>query len=427
MSSLLRSSWRVRLPKVLGHVKAKSSPSFYDSPGMLQQSHHWGAAVIWTIAASTTAGLLWAFLGKVDQTVVASGSLEPLAGKLAVKSPSGGIISKLFVKEGQLVQMGSPLAVVENEGLEARLLSVRKQLALLEYENSLYNKLLSAPSIYRTLDLPPPPELVRDEEKARAVQLTVMQTAAQLRQLNLRTASLQRTLLLKRDLLASLHLLFNNGGMAKFDYLTQVDEVQRLEVDISQIREQITSVLASAGRQVAVNQRQILDLNAQLVSLQEGNRNLTLRAQQTGRIFNLQARQGSVIASGADVMRIIPEGALKAALYISNSDVGFVRSGQAVKLAVTSFPPSEYGYLDGVVSRIGADAFDDSEAGGAARRANSFPMAVSIGANPGKSTLLQRLQPGMQVSANIIVRQRPVITLLTDVFTKGTDNLKNSR
>ena len=30
---------------------------FYDSPGMLEQSQHWGGLVIWTIAAGTTASL----------------------------------------------------------------------------------------------------------------------------------------------------------------------------------------------------------------------------------------------------------------------------------------------------------------------------------------------------------------------------------
>ena len=54
---------------------------FFDSPGLLEQSQHWGALVIWTIAAGTTAGLLWAFLGRVDQTVVANGSLQPLLEK----------------------------------------------------------------------------------------------------------------------------------------------------------------------------------------------------------------------------------------------------------------------------------------------------------------------------------------------------------
>ena len=47
--------------------------------------------------------------------------------------------------------------------------------------------------------------------------------------------------------------------------------------------------------------------------------------------------------------------------------------------------------------------------------------------NEDKSVILDRLTPGMQVTANIIVRQRPVITLLTDVFTKGSESLQNSR
>jgi hypothetical protein len=54
-------------------------------------------------------------------------------------------------------------------------------------------------------------------------------------------------------------------------------------------------------------------------------------------------------------------------------------------------------------------------------------MVIQLGPNRGKEAMLNRLEPGMQVSANIIVRQRPVITLLTDVFTKGTETLQNSR
>ena len=33
----------------------------------------------------------------------------------------------------------------------------------------------------------------------------------------------------------------------------------------------------------------------------------------------------------------------------------------------------------------------------------------------------------MQVSALIVVRKRPVISLLTDTFTKGAEDLQNSR
>ena len=95
------------------------------------------------------------------------------------------------------------------------------------------------------------------------------------------------------------------------------------------------------------------------------------------------------------------------------------------KLAVSSFPPGEYGYLQAKVTRIGADALDQQ--GAQRQRANTFPMQVTLEKNADKSVLMEKLKPGMQVSALIVVRQRPVISLLTDMFTKGTEDLQNSR
>jgi len=54
-------------------------------------------------------------------------------------------------------------------------------------------------------------------------------------------------------------------------------------------------------------------------------------------------------------------------------------------------------------------------------------VSLPLSDNKTKIALMNRLQPGMQVSANIIVRQRPVVSLLTDVFTQSRDSLKNSR
>ena len=92
---------------------------FFDSPGLLEQSQHWGGLVIWTIAAGTTAALLWAFFGRVDQTVTAGGTLQPLTGKMIVSSSSGGIVRELFVSEGEMVAKGEKLIVVESEGTKA--------------------------------------------------------------------------------------------------------------------------------------------------------------------------------------------------------------------------------------------------------------------------------------------------------------------
>jgi len=419
------ASLRKRLLPVLSDRRNKV---FFDSPGLLEQSHHWGGLVIWTIAAGTTAALIWAFVGKVDQTVVASGTLEPSSGKLSVKTPSGGIVRQIWIKDGQFVQRGTPLLVVESEATTAKLLNTRKQLALLRYENQLFNLLLDQSGGFNLAFLPPPPALIAIEDRTRSVQLTVQETAARLRQLRARLDSQSRTLVLKRDLVNSIKKLYSNGGFAKYNYLSAVDELQQLESQRIQTREDITTVLSQAGRQISTNDRQILGLEAEITGLQEQQRNLTLKALESGRIFNLSVGQGTVVAGGAEVMRIIPENGLRAKVYLSNQDLGFVRQGLPVKLAVSSFPPSEYGYLKASVLAIGADALSGEEASPVAQqKANKFPMTLQLGRNTGKEGILAKLAPGMQVSANIIVRQRPVITLLTDVFTKGSEDLKTSR
>ena len=402
---------------------------FFDSPGLLEQSQHWGGLVIWTIAAGTTASLFWAFLGRVDQTVTAGGTLQPVSGKMIVSSPAGGIVRELFVSDGEMVNKGETLMVVESEGTKARLQATEKQLALFRYENQLFNLLLDQAGRFDLNELPEAPALIRAEDRTRSVQLTVQETSARLALLRTRLASQQRTLALKQELVNSLRPVYESGGIAKFNYLTSVDELQRLESQIAETNQQLTATTGQAARQVSSNSKQILSLEAQLTALREQQRNLTLKAQQPGEVFNLSVGPGSVIGSGAEVMRIVPDGGgLKAKVFLPNSELGFIKDGMPVKLAVSSFPPGEYGYLKGTVKSIGADALESTDQQSADRqRANTFPMTIELTDNEDKSAILDRLAPGMQVSANIIVRQRPVITLLTDVFTKGSESLQNSR
>ena len=105
--------------RVLGTVSGQRRKVFFDSPGLLEQSQHWGGLVIWTIAAGTTAGLFWAFFGRVDQTVMANGTLQPVSGKMIVTSPAGGIVRELFARDGEMSK-GEVLMVV-SEGKKARL------------------------------------------------------------------------------------------------------------------------------------------------------------------------------------------------------------------------------------------------------------------------------------------------------------------
>ena len=193
-SQLARLSAKTsQLKQVISERLAPRRKVFFDSPGLLEQSQHWGGLVIWTIAAGTTAGLLWAFLGRVDQTVIANGTLQPVSGKMIVSSPAGGIVRELYVEEGEMVTKGEVLMVVESEGTRARLLSTQKQLALFSYENQLFNLLLDQEGKFDLRSLPDPPALIRSEDRTRLYS-SQQETSARLGLLRTRLASQQRTL-----------------------------------------------------------------------------------------------------------------------------------------------------------------------------------------------------------------------------------------
>ena len=137
--------------------------------------------------------------------------------------------------------------------------------------------------------LPEPPESIRSEDRTRSVQLTVQETAARLALLETRLASQKRTLLLRKELVDSLRPVYESGGIAgKFNYLNSVDELQRLESQIVETVQQLTATKGQAARQVTANSRQILSFEAQLVGLQEQQRNLTLKASETGKSSTFQ-------------------------------------------------------------------------------------------------------------------------------------------
>ena len=81
--------------------------------------------------------------------------------------------------------------------------------------------------------------MIRSEERTRSVQLTVQETSALLALLRTRLASQKQTLLLKKELVDSLRSVYESGGIAKFNYLTSVDELQRLESQIDETSQQI--------------------------------------------------------------------------------------------------------------------------------------------------------------------------------------------
>jgi HlyD family secretion protein len=66
--------------------------------------------------------------GKLDETVVATGALEPFA-RVVIQSEIPGVVARVLADEGERVARGQPLVELERERLEDRAVLLRAQLA----------------------------------------------------------------------------------------------------------------------------------------------------------------------------------------------------------------------------------------------------------------------------------------------------------
>jgi multidrug efflux pump subunit AcrA (membrane-fusion protein) len=89
----------------------------------------WAArGLIYLIAASVVAAVVWASLSSVDVTVESRGVLVPDGYVRPVQSPGGGLVQHILVREGDEVAKGQPLVQLDAADLRARLTKLREEL-----------------------------------------------------------------------------------------------------------------------------------------------------------------------------------------------------------------------------------------------------------------------------------------------------------
>lgn len=149
-----------------------------------------------------------------------------------------------------------------------------------------------------------------------------------------------------------------------------------------------------------------------------------LTAPVSGRVDALVYRDaGAAVEATQELLKIVPEGEkLSAEVLVSNQDVGFLHSGQRVTVKVDTFDFTRYGWVEGTLIKVSADAVEDKERGllyRAVIQLDETDMVVD-----GKS---RRLEPGMSVSAEIKTGKRTILSYLLSPVLEAIDGVGKQR
>ena len=415
-----------------------SSPEKKSLPGLsrtwqkdtatLRQGKQWSSSLIWLSVVLFGGSLVWGLVGRIDQTVTVKGRLVPAGNVREVDIPSAGVVAEVFVQDGQTVQMGDPLIRIESVALTSKRSAVLFTQAILRAQQRYLSSLLSSPDI-RELQFQEPsagsvnlsPEMLQQLDVARRES---EQIRARFKQIDLRQSSRRTTLALDQRIASDLEPLYREGGIGRINYLSQLNKVQESQAELATLAEERDKLIGEVAARLTQINRQLQDVDAELDGLNQALQYRTLSAPITGVVFDLKASSSSVVASDQVLLKIVPSKELQADVEVSNADIGFLKIGMPVDVSVDSFPSGEFGYINGKLTAIGADALPPDQQS----RAYRFPATVTleqqvveIGNNP------LNLQSGMSVTANIRVRSRPVISLITDLFTRQIEGIKRFR
>ena len=205
--------------------------------------------------------------------------------------------------------------------------------------------------------------------------------------------SLQKNLALHTEILNRLEKLAQEGAVPELQYMQQKEK--------------------------------IIDINTQIATNLVRMKYQEIKSPVDGIVFELLPKgPGFVAQTSQPVMKIVPFDNLLAKVEIDSRTIGFVKQGKHVDISIDSFPASDFGVINGKVSKIGSDALVPNPSQGKGYR---FPADITLNNQylELKSGQKLPLQAGMSLTANIKLRKVTYLKLLLNKFGDKADSLKS--
>ena len=426
-----------------------------------------GRKVLWSLLALVAGILLWASVGKLDVVAVAEGKLVPATYVKIVQPAEQGIVKEILVAEGDAVRADQVLVRMDPSFTEADRHAAAteyhtKRIAMRRIDAELAGRSLprsaeDPPSIYRQAEAQYQAN-VRAYRNAIAQERAVLEKGRQDLAAALEVkAKLAQTLPHYREQEKAFEKLSTGGFAGRLLYTDK----QRERIEREQDLKSQEFVIGSARATVAQSERRIAQIGAdyrrqlqaerleiapqverleQELSKQERRRALLeLRAPQDGLVKDLATHTpGTVAAPGTILMTLVPQDeTLRAEVWVSNDDIGFVRPRQPVKIKLAAFQFQKYGMIEGNLAQLSADATEtpnpnihsDALAG---RDRPTGPLAFRALVDLQRQDLpvegvLYPLAAGMQVTAEIKLGERTVLEYLLSPVRKALQEAGRER
>lgn len=422
------------------------APRLPAPPDLLNPGRH--VRMGWAVILVGLVGfLLWAGLAPLDKGVPVSGTVMVSGHRKAVQHATGGIVAQIHVKEGELVQAGQVLAVMEpipaksqadatrSQYLTAKLTAVRLQAELMGQAQLALPKELQAqvqglPRVLATWQVQQ--ELFKSRRSALQADLAAMQESLSGLQVQMQAIeeSKANKLLQQKSLalqLEGMRELASDGYVPRNRYL-EVDRMHaqingaiaedtgnlgRLKYQVSEIRQRMAQrqdeYQKEVRTQLAEASRDAETLESRTTATDFELANTEIKAPIAGKVVGLSVfTDRGVLPAGYKLMDIVPQ---DETLYIEAQVpvhlIDKVKPALTVEVMFTAFNQNRTPHVPGTVDMVSADRLVDEK--------NGYPYyTMHAHVTPeGKRKLGQlQVRPGMPVEVLVKTGERTLLSYL---------------
>jgi len=385
--------------------------------------------------------IVWSGFTEVEEIAVAQGEVIPSKHVQSIQHLEGGIISEIKVVEGELVNAGQTIIILDGTAIKQDLSALNARKLSLEYQilrlRSFINK--TTPDFGSIEGDKGNAVLVKEqmssfesmldaqEQEKEIISEQIMQKEAAVAGYTQNQATLKDSMDLiteERDLKQKLNKKGHLSRVAFLQVQKQFNdvkkEVQENNAELIQAQNSIleyqnrlesleANYVDAAYKELSVVDDNLTQVKESIKKLKEQVNRLEVISPSYGFIKVLNIKTiGGVIESGQVLAQIVPlEGALILEIQIQPKDIGYMKTGQPVNVKVSSYDFSRYGTIDGILEYISATTFTKDD------NSRYYMGRVSIAQNHvGKDPKTNIIVPGMTVQADIVTGSKSILAYL---------------
>ena len=372
---------------------------------------------------------------KIDIISSSTGRITSSMANHQLQSFDGGIVAKVHVKEGQIVDSGELMLTLNDPEAEAQLSRLLARQASLSAQANRIRQLAgieqirsdavdSAGSVFEIQQM----AILPLEEAAAASERSLIRA-----EIHRRVKSVEKLRLMRKNAIAKLELaneelksqkqlyqknITNRSTIIKiekevndiYSNLTEIEgDINETESTIVESNRRLDDVIASRrqrqGDQLSSIMVDLSELDQQILSLRTRIDRGLLEAPIRGIIHELSADfSGQIIAPGDKLLEMIPmDSELVMEGRLPPEEIGHVSRGQKVRIAVDGIEPHRVGYLEGEVEHLSPSTFVDE---------NGMPYYQVLATLDKNELAGIPLIPGMTVQAQIKIGERTILEYL---------------